>query len=84
MQDSIHMEHNCIIMHAQNATALQPNVLLTVITQLLVTSKRELAFFRAKICQIQLQAPQSVSIINSLTHIIIPTQIWRKQFLPKH
>jgi hypothetical protein len=26
----------------------------------------------------------SSSVSNSLTHIIIPTQIWRKHFLPKH
>jgi len=48
MQDSIHMEHNCIIMHAQNATALQPNVLLTVITQLLVTRKEWCAISKRK------------------------------------
>jgi len=65
-------------------TALQLHALLTGIHQLLVTSKSELSFFSANNCQVQLQALQAVSVINSLTHLLIPTQIWRKQFLPKH
>jgi len=48
MQDSNHMEYNCIILHAQNATALQYSVFLTEITQLLVTSKGGCALFKRK------------------------------------
>jgi hypothetical protein len=35
-------ENHCIILHAQNATALQPNVILTDIHKLLVTSTERL------------------------------------------
>jgi len=65
-------------------TAIQLHVFLTGIHQLMVTSKTGLAFSSASSCQVQLLAPQSVPVINSLTYSLIPTQILRKQFLPKH
>lgn len=77
-------QNKCINSHAKTMTALQLHALLTGIHQLLVTSKTGLVSSSASNCQVQLQAPQSVSVTNSLTHSLIPTQIWRKQFLPKH
>ena len=50
-------ENNCINSQAQNTTALQPNVFLTGIRQLMVTS--------ANYCQGQLQTPHSLSVITS-------------------
>jgi hypothetical protein len=54
------------ISHAQNTTALQPNLFLTGIHQLLVTNKGPSPFLSAKNCQGQLQTPQSVSVIHLL------------------
>jgi hypothetical protein len=42
------MERNSIILHAQNATALQANIFLKVIKYLLVTSKEGRAFSKPK------------------------------------
>ena len=36
------MQNNFIVLHAQNTTALQPNLFLTVLHQLLITSKGSL------------------------------------------
>jgi hypothetical protein len=54
--------HSCIISHAQNTTAIQPNVFLTGIHRLLVTRKGRSSFPSANNCQGQMQTPQSVSV----------------------
>jgi hypothetical protein len=53
---------NCVISSAQNTTALQLNVFLNVINQLLVTNKGVVVFRSANIYQGQLQTPQSLTI----------------------
>jgi hypothetical protein len=55
-------EHNCIILHAQNTTALQLDLFLTGIHQSLVTNKEVSAFPSANHCQGQLQSLQSLYI----------------------
>jgi hypothetical protein len=49
--------NNCIILHAQNTTALKPNVFLTGIASVIGHKQRTVP------CQGQLQTPQSVTII---------------------
>jgi hypothetical protein len=56
-------EHNCIVSHAQNTTALQSSVFLTGIYRLLGTNKGRSAFPSADNYQGQLQSPQSVSVV---------------------
>jgi hypothetical protein len=53
-------ESNCIISHAHNTTALQPNVFLTENNRFVTNTGRS-PFFSAN-CQGQLQASQSVSV----------------------
>jgi len=53
-------ENNCIISHSKNTTAIQPNVFLTGIHRLFVTSNRRSSIPRANTCQSQLQTPHSV------------------------
>ena len=51
MRSLTHTEHhktNCIILHSQNTTALQPNVFLSGMNQLLVTNKEVSAFLPAQ------------------------------------
>jgi hypothetical protein len=54
-------ENNCIFSHAENRTALQPNV-LTGIHRLLVTNKGWSPSTSVNKSQVQLQTPQSVSL----------------------
>jgi hypothetical protein len=58
LQSSNHTEHS----HAQNTTALQPNIYLTVILRLLVKNKGRAPFPSAHYCHIQLQTSESVSV----------------------
>jgi hypothetical protein len=51
-----------IISHAQNTTAVQPNVFLTGKHWSRVTGKGGSAFHSANACQGQLQTPQSLSV----------------------
>jgi hypothetical protein len=57
---------NYIISHAQNTTALHPNVFLTEVHvhRLLVTKTGASAFPSSNNCQGQLQTPQSVSVVK--------------------
>jgi len=62
MHSSTKNENICIISDAQNTTALQPNVFLTLIHRLLVTNTgRQLST-----AQSQLQTPQSLSALTTL------------------
>jgi hypothetical protein len=56
--------NNCIISHAQNTTALQPNVFLTGIHRLLVTKKGQSSLPGANHCSGQLQTAQSMSVLR--------------------
>ena len=49
-------------LHAQNTTALQPNVFLIGIHRILVTNNGRSAFLSATHCQGQLHTPQSVTV----------------------
>ena len=60
-------ENNCIVLHAQNASSLHPDVLLTGMHWWVVTSKGMSAFPTTNNCQGQLQTPQSLSTC----HVII-------------
>jgi hypothetical protein len=53
---------NCVISHAQNTTALQPNVILTRIYRLLVKSKRWSTCPKANNWQGQMLTPQSILV----------------------
>jgi len=57
------MQNNFIVLHAQNTTALQPNLFLTVLHQLLITSKGRSILSSSNHCQCQLKIRQSVSIV---------------------
>jgi hypothetical protein len=59
-------ENNCIISHAQNTTALQPNVFLTGIHLLLVTSKGRSVFFQRK----PLLRSTANSTVTMCTHVV--------------
>jgi len=59
--------NNCIISHAQNTTALQPNILVTAQKQGTVT------FSRAHHCQGQLQTPVSIYFIQTNSRTLFKT-----------
>ena len=56
-------ENNCVISHAQNTTAFQPNVFLTGIHPLPATNNGRSAFPSTNNYQGQLQTSQSISIL---------------------
>jgi len=60
-----HTEHS----HAQNTTALQPNVYLTGIEWLLVKKKGRAPVASAHHCQVKLQTSESVSEGNKISKI---------------
>jgi hypothetical protein len=60
-------QNNCIVLHSQNRTALQPNVFLNGIRWLLVTNKERSAFASPDNYQGQTQTPQSVSVLLILS-----------------
>jgi len=66
LHNSNHTEHS----HAQNTTALQPNVYLTGIQLLLVKKKGRAPFASAHHCQVKLQTSESVSEGNKISKII--------------
>jgi len=76
LKHSTLQKKNYIISHAQNTTALHPNMVLTEVhvRRLLVTNKGASAFPSANDCQGQLQTPQSVSLVTFLFF-----SIWWKQ-----
>jgi hypothetical protein len=63
------VKYNYITPHAQNTTALLPNIFLSGIHQLLVTYKKLSAFPGANNCQGQLQTPQSALVFKTLSSI---------------
>jgi hypothetical protein len=70
MHSSDHAENyrktNCIFSHAQNTTALQPNVFLTGRVRFLVTNRERLASPEANHYQSQWQTPQPVTAHTSV------------------
>jgi hypothetical protein len=56
-------EHNCVASHAQNTSALQPDVFLTGTLLLGDTNKMYSAFPSTKHSQGQLQTHQSVAVV---------------------
>jgi hypothetical protein len=62
-------DKNCNISHAQNTTALQPNVFLVGIHPLLFTNKGGPSFSTADNCQGQLNTPQSVLAEETIYNI---------------
>ena len=61
------VNHNYIIPHAQNPTALLLNVFLTEIHRLLFTYKNNSAFPSANNCQGRLKTPQSATAFKTLS-----------------
>jgi hypothetical protein len=73
-------ENNCIITHAQNTTTLKPNLFLTGMNPLLVTSKEESAFPSAKHSQGQLETPQSQTV-PTYTYVNMHTYFYLLNYL---
>jgi len=63
MLDTNHTEHNSVILHALNATALQAKVLYKVINCLMVTSQGGRAFAKRKLVLKSLQILHSLSVV---------------------
>ena len=70
-----HCRNNCTISHAQNTTALQPNVMLIGIHWLLVTNTGQSAFPGANNCQDQLQTQQWESA-HAVEPLVFQTSIF--------
>jgi hypothetical protein len=60
-------DNNCIVWHARNTTAFQPNIFLTGTHRLLVTSNGWSAFPSANNCQGQLQTAESLCVTTYST-----------------
>ena len=58
-------ENNCIISHAQNTNALQLSLFLTGTHWLLITSKGQSALPSAHHCQVQLQTPRLLTVLDT-------------------
>jgi hypothetical protein len=56
--------NNCVTWHAQNTTAFQPNVFVTVIYQLLFASNGYMDFPSLDYSQGQLQTPQLLCVVH--------------------
>ena len=63
---------DCIMLQAQNATALQLSVFLTGMYQLLDTIKGGRLYSAQKNCQGRPQTPQSLTVPNSRLPFILP------------
>ena len=65
----------CINSHAQDTTALQPNVFLTGLHRLLVTNKRLSTSFTSNYCHDQLQGTRPLSLGSLLRNPSAPKHV---------